>query len=346
VLRRVVFLAVLLAPIVAVRPAFGEGRSVDAASTEDKDAAQDAFKRGMEYFDRDDYEAALKEFRASYDRVKSPNSHFMVARTMARQGNNADAYTELLAVIEESEALGARYKDTTTAAREKLAEVRSRIGLLTVKVGRTPKGTRVLLGEEPLPAAKVGKAIPVLPGDTTVTAVTPDGKRHPQTVTLHAGDEKTVTVEVVPPPPAEKSFVEKDEHTRYLLELEAHFVGETVTPNDHTGRGAGVGARVNVEILRKGLISGVNDSVGLGTGVDWLGTRGSHFLVPLVATWNFWLIPELSVFVEPGANLLLGAGTQVKPTVYVGARVRVWRRLNVTARVGLPDATLGASWLF
>ena len=48
---------------------------------------------------------------------------------------------------------------------------------------------------------------------------------------------------------------------------------------------------------KNGFIDRINDSVGLGFGVDY--TRDNTWL-PLVMQWNFWLSEHWSVFGEPG----------------------------------------------
>jgi len=229
--------------------------------------------------------------------------------------------------------------------------VRPRIGLLTIKTGRMPKGTRILVADEPV--ATLEKPVPVLPGDTEVVAVTPDGKRHTQTVSLREGADATATVDIAPAPPPQKSFVESDTgHPKYLVEVEAHLAGETLQPNARTSRGAGPGVWANVVVLREGIIPGVDDDIAVGTGLDWIGTSKdangnvSHFILPIVAQWNFWVIPDLSLFLEPGVSFTFGAGTHFRPGLYAGARFRVWRSIHVIGRLGIPDATLGASILF
>src|SRR5262245_7303945 len=139
----------VLCPAAAAR---AEDKTSDSASEDDKRRAQDAYDGAMKSFDQDDYESALRGFQSSYQAVKSPNSHFMIARSLARLGRNVEAYKELSAVIAECEAKGSRYSDTEQAAYAKRDEVKPRIGLLTVTQGNAPKGTQILVGEDKLAA--------------------------------------------------------------------------------------------------------------------------------------------------------------------------------------------------
>lgn len=330
-----------------------------APSEADKSRAQQLYDAAMKNFDSDDYDGALKGFQASYEAVKSPNSHFMVARSLARLGRNVEAYKELTLVIEECDARGDRYADTKQAAYAKRQEVTPRIGLLTVSQGNAPKGTHVSLGDEKVAPSDLGKPIAVLPGETKVIALTPDGKKHTQKVTLRAGDTTDVALDIPeekkkPEASKEPPFNELD-HPAHKVALEVHGAGETVLPSDVDSRGAGVGARLYVNILPRGLFDGVNDSFAVGAGADWIlsstreesvGGPRKHVLVPVTVQWNLWLIDRFALFFEPGVNMVFGAGTHVQPAIYVGGRYVLGSSVAIVARAGIPDVTLGLGLLF
>jgi hypothetical protein len=69
-------------------------------------------------------------------------------------------------------------------------------------------------------------------------------------------------------------------------------------------------------------------------------------VVPVTAQWNFWLAQQFAVFLEPGVDVVLGAGTHVQPTIYAGARYVFGGPFAVIGRFGIPDATVGLSVLF
>jgi hypothetical protein len=338
-------------------PAHAADDKAESVSEGDKRRAQELYDAAMKSFDQDDYESALRAFQDSYKAVKSPNSHFMIARSLARLGRNVEAYKELTAVIDECEARGSRYADTEQAAYAKRQEVTPRIALLTVTMGNAPKGTQVVVGEDKLTAGDIGKQLAVLPGETKVVAVTPDGKKHTQAVTIRTGESGTVDLDI----PGEKKKEPKrseppfDEtaYTKYSVELGLHFAGETVPPNDTDSRGAGPGGRLYFNVLPKGLIADVVDSFAIGAGVDASltsknqdGTARSHVLVPVTAQWNFWLTDRFSLFLEPGVSLVLGAGTHVQPVIYAGARYALGSSFALTGKAGIPDATVGVAFLF
>jgi len=324
----------------------------ESASADDKRRAQETYEDAMKRFDQDDYDGALRGFQSSYAVVKSPNSHFMIARSLARLGRNVEAYKELTQVIEECESRGSRYADTEHAAYAKRDEVVPRIGLLTVTAGNAPKGTKIQVGEDTLAPSDIGKPVPFLPGDTPIVAITPDGKRHEQKATLRAGTTATVAIEIPGEAkveaPAEPAFDELA-HLNYAVEANLQFAGETVVPSDVDPRGAGPGARLYMNFFPRGLIEGVGDSIAVGVGADWMVTKvRRHVLVPVTAQWNLWFGDHVSVFIEPGADVVLGAagGAHVQPVIYIGGRYLLSRAVAITVRAGAPDAAIGLSSFF
>lgn len=333
----------LLLPLLYAGGAFAAGATVDKATPAEKKQAGDAYAAAMKDFEEDSYEKALAGFQESYRIVKSPNSRFMIGRTYARLGRNVEAYQELDLVIKEAEALGQRYAVTADSAREKLGEVRPRIGIVTVKIARAPKGSRAFLGGEAVPAEQLNKPLPVLPGETQAVLQTPDGTRYTQLVQIQEGGQATVELSV--PEAAPKTADEEPVRGQHRFELGGHVVGETVLPTDTATRGAGVGARAGFQFAPFGFF-GASDSFAIVSGIDYIGTSTEpHAWVPLQIQWNFWVLPRFSVMLEPGAALTFGSETKLWPAIHAGARYRVYKKLYVTGKVGVPSATLGVSLL-
>lgn len=334
-------------------PALAEGAHVDKATDTQKRDAETAYLAAMEKFDAGDYDAALEGFERSYDTVASPNSRFMIARTLARLGRNVEAYRELSAVIDQATSLGARYQDTATAARAKRDDIRPRIGLLTIRVFNMPKATRVTIDGKP---AKVDpdQPVPVLPGEVTVVAAPPKGAPVTRTVKIEMGGEAEVRLEPeeeekTDEPDADAAHVERPgHHTDYLIEVEAHgLVSTTDPPSSLAGRGVGVGGRVMVSVLGKGVLPGLNDSLAVGAGGDWVASSSDpHTWIPVVAQYNLWLVPRFSLFLEPGVAFMVGSGRFIRPAVSIGGRYEVAKRIAIIARAGLPLATVGLSYLW
>jgi hypothetical protein len=332
-------------PLFAATPAHAESKSVDEANATEKKEAGGTYTNAMADFDKSEFEKALTGFRDSYHRVRSPNSHFMIARTLARLGRNAEAYAELDAVIAEADALGEHYAGTAHAAREKREEIRPRVALITVQVAHAPKGTTYSVGGDAIAADKLGTPIAVLPGETKVVATPPGGAERAWTKTIQAGESETLDVDLLTASKTAATSSKTSFHPKYVLEIEPHFVGETLAPPGSATRGAGVGGRLALEVSATGLL-GADDSFALTAGGDWIGTSTDpHVWIPLGIQWNIWILRDLSLFFEPGVALMVGAGTHGRPALDFGARYHVWRKLYVVGRIGIPGATIGASLL-
>lgn len=169
-----------------------------------------------------------------------------------------------------------------------------------------------------------------------------------------------------------------DQHPHYSFEAEPHLaLGLLDPPGFGAGTGLGFGLRGTVKLLDRGFIPQLNDSVGLGFGLDyvrydgWQGPRGAclefvpgpsgvpicvrtsaidhinYFYVPVVMQWNFWLHRQWSVFGEPGLGLHFEDGQfELDPFIfYAGGRFHVSDRITLTMRIGYPTFTFGASFL-
>jgi hypothetical protein len=159
----------------------------------------------------------------------------------------------------------------------------------------------------------------------------------------------------------------------YGIELEPHLtLGWISPPGIGTGEGIGFGARGTFEIVSEGFIKGVNDSVGIGVGLDLIwydgdgtGPRGrcvqrrpgqnggsicvevegsgdddtAYLWVPVVMQWNFWLHKRWSVFGEPGFALRYDDMDEFGFSPFVlwgGGRYHISESAAVTLRAGLP----------
>jgi hypothetical protein len=319
------------------------GKSVNDATAAEKKAAADAYRSAMASFDKNEFEVALKGFRESYEKVKSPNSHFMIARTLARLGRNAEAYDELNGVIAEAGELGEKYEDTVHAAYAKLDEIKPRIGFVVVTIENGPKETTVMVGEDKLDPARLGKPVAVLPGDTTITVSPPGKDKRTQQAHVEAGATAEVKFNLATRDPA-KPPPEPTFHAPYRVELEASVVGETLAPPYPVTRGAGAGVRAAFPVIDRGVL-GTQDNFALSTGLDWIGTSTDpHFYIPAELQWNIWLTKEFSLRLEPGAAVMFGAGsTKVVPSLFAGARYQIYKSLYVHGRIGIPIAGIGVS---
>jgi hypothetical protein len=131
------------------------------------------------------------------------------------------------------------------------------------------------------------------------------------------------------------------EHPPYVFELEPHLIlgWDPLFP----GGVPGAGFRGTFHITN-GFVKSIDDSVGIGFGVD-VGTNG-HVAVPVVLQWNFWLSRHWSVFGEPG--LAIGAGATnatVLPAFFFGGRVLFSEKVGLALRLGYPELSVGVTFL-
>ena len=162
-------------------------------------------------------------------------------------------------------------------------------------------------------------------------------------------------------------------HPNYAFEAEPHLLlGALPPPRPARGTGFGVGFRGTVELVDNGFISSINNTVGLGFGVDWVRYGDSNvpcpkttsgqcrdanpdrslysLSIPVTMQWNFWLSRNWSVFGEPGVSLrYVNKGNDsfnFDPfVVWLGGRYHFQDRVTLTMRVGYPVFSVGVSFL-
>ena len=91
--------------------------------------------------------------------------------------------------------------------------------------------------------------------------------------------------------------------------------------------------RRTLELVDNGFVSSINNTVGIGFGLDWLSPGDRNvFWVPVVMQWNFWLSDEWSVFGEPGGGLYFGKASGFSPAFYAGGRYHFNDAIALTMR--------------
>lgn len=186
------------AVLFAGRLAEAKGAAVDQATDEQKERATRHFQDGMALFDEFKYGEALASFRASYEAVASPNSHLLVARSLARLERWAESYEEYTLVMEEAKRLGEDYDAALSSATEERELVRPKVSLLKLSLVDAPPKTQVRIGSRVLASSRLDKPVAVNPGELQVMARTPDGREVSQPVTAEAGGSANVEL-LVPP---------------------------------------------------------------------------------------------------------------------------------------------------
>ena len=164
--------------------------------------------------------------------------------------------------------------------------------------------------------------------------------------------------------------------SHYSFEAEPHLLAAPFgSPGWSRGDGWGVGFRGTVELAPNAFIQTLNNSVGISFGMDWVhyprsypgsvctrftngpngtlvctevdgGSGRSSFYLPVAMQWNFWLARRWSVFAEPGLLGYLERGEfSLEPiSFYAGGRFHVSDKVSLTARIGYPTFSMGASF--
>ena len=147
---------------------------------------------------------------------------------------------------------------------------------------------------------------------------------------------------VARPAHADRSTIKSDtDHPAYFFEAEPHLV---LAPFHHEADfGAGFEGTFNV--ADRGFIQRVNDSVGVGFGVNFV--THDQLLLSAAMQWNFWLSENWSVFGEPGIGIRTHKNDHVDfwPHLGAGGRFHFTRNVTLTMRVGFPVFALGVSFL-
>jgi len=146
------------------------------------------------------------------------------------------------------------------------------------------------------------------------------------------------------PASADQSTIKRPgQHPDYVFEAEPHLLLAPFEKFD-----PGVGFRGTIELVDNGFISKINNTVGIGFGVDW---TENNIWFPVVMQWNFWLSKNWSVFGEPGVALRKRDKKKdedfaLDPIVfYAGGRFHFSDSITLTMRVGRPTASVGVSFL-
>lgn len=161
-------------------------------------------------------------------------------------------------------------------------------------------------------------------------------------------------------------------HTSYAFEAEPHLLVDPIDPpGPATGGGFGVGFRGTVVLADRAFVPKINNSVGIGFGLDWVYFRNAqdcvdedpgpgraivcrrrdaigYFWAPVVLQWNFFLSRNWSVFGEPGVAVRLTSpgDLDIDPFVmYVGGRWHFSNSATLTMRIGYPTFSVGVSFL-
>ncbi len=163
---------------------------------------------------------------------------------------------------------------------------------------------------------------------------------------------------------ADDTIKHPGDHPHYSVEVEPHLL---LGWGGGWGGGVGLGGRFTIPVVDNGFVSTINNSVGVGFGLDVLWYNGCYYAgggctatgfdFPVVMQWNFFVAQRWSVFGEPGLVIYHNnwscpggcynygnAETFVEPALFVGGRYHVSDSVALTMRIGFPSFSFGGSF--
>lgn len=179
------------------------GVSVSEATAEQKKQALTLYEEGGKLFQAKKYGEALSAFTASYEIVRSPNAHLMLARSLIELGRYPAAAQELAGAEVEASS-DARYASTLEKVKSLKLELAPKIGTLRVDVTGHPQPERLALvvtGNSGAPACKLGAPCTVTAEALKVSVIEGAQTKASQDVTVNGGEDKTLAFDLTPPPP-------------------------------------------------------------------------------------------------------------------------------------------------
>lgn len=170
--------------------------------------------------------------------------------------------------------------------------------------------------------------------------------------------------------PAQAQIKQPGAHPRYSVELEPHGLLQYRDRWYTDDNGFGLGLRASIPILHDGPIPSINNSLAIGFGVDWatfdecgrFNDCNAHmFWFPVVAQWNFFFTPIVSVFGELGLSPVYRSADYdgclrdshcddsdfdpIRPLFFGGGRFLFTDNIGLVVRLGIPYVSLGATFL-
>ncbi|HEY1697531.1 MAG TPA: hypothetical protein VGG39_35455 [Polyangiaceae bacterium] len=134
------------------------------------------------------------------------------------------------------------------------------------------------------------------------------------------------------------------DHPSYVFEAEPHGIIGFGYPYDAPNDNFGAGFRGTFHITN-GFVKSIDDSIGVGVGLDFAPGGPGYFFIPVVMQWNFWVSTHWSVFGEPGVGFTNGPHLPIDPLIfYAGGRFHFSDRVALTIRLGYPDVSVGVSF--
>lgn len=181
--RYVAFFAALLLALVALS---GSARAADTAT------AQALFDDAKKLMAAGKYADACPKLEESQSLAPGLGTQFNLALCYENLGKTASAWSLYLEVA--GGARAANQLDREKVARQQAAALEGKLSRLTITVSDPPEGIEVKRDGKPVGRAQWGTAIPIDPGEYTLTATAPGKKAWESKITIDKPGTETVEV--------------------------------------------------------------------------------------------------------------------------------------------------------
>ncbi|HNS96788.1 MAG TPA: hypothetical protein PLJ27_23965 [Polyangiaceae bacterium] len=201
------------------------GAALHQATGAQKQEAQKLFLNAKQSFDKQQYDAALTGFLASYDVVASPNSLLMAARALVALDRLEEAfatYQEVIEVAKEAAAKDKKYAPSLESAEKEFEELRPRIALVTFDIVGATSDTELFINDQPMARDRWDKQIPVRAGVVSITAKSPGKPDFQQDLTLSGGaSSQRIDLQAfwAPPPPPPSTDIDDESSAHGNVDL-------------------------------------------------------------------------------------------------------------------------------
>lgn len=192
--------ATALAVLVLLGPVAAWATPSNAASPDQKRAAQKMFEAGDELYESGRFEDATEAFRSSYNLVASPNSRLMWARGLRELKRIEEACEQYEGTIRDAQNSQGRYADAQRAAESELAALTDQLGFINVEF--TPENAPVEIrinGQQTqwFPHRRIAVPLP----EVDVQVLFADGTSFQEHVQLKSRETRTINAQLVNKPP-------------------------------------------------------------------------------------------------------------------------------------------------
>ncbi len=182
-----------LARVVAISLGLAMLTPARSASAGDPSLAEKLFQEGRTLLAAGEFAAACTRFRESNAAEPSVGALANLALCRTKEGKTASAWRAYLdaATLAKSTGDAERERDAANEARQ----LEPDLARLTISVTDPPAGLVVKRDGEPMPAAQLGRAVPLDPGQYALEASAPNASTWSTTVTIGAArDHQTVQI--------------------------------------------------------------------------------------------------------------------------------------------------------